>query len=189
MVVSVGQTVHTKCRKDYINPRVIERYKKRSANETDVLQSSANLRSSETVFVYKEYCLFCGCGDSSGGRQDARRLILVRSIDMQKMILKACQEYEGPWVDIVRDRVLFVHDLHAADAVYHNLCSTNFRTGKQIPQIFQSSDGKPFKKIKRSESVGRPKQGMARQAFLKVAEYFQENDDEQKTISDLIDIN
>ena len=106
---------------------------------------------------------------------------------MQQKILKACQEQEGGWVDLVRDRVFFVHDLHAADAVYHNLCSTNFRTGKQIPQIFQTSDRKPFKRAKRSESAGRPKELTARQAFLKVAEYFEENDDEQKTIADLVE--
>ena len=33
----------------------------------------------------------------------------------------------------VQARILHVHDLHAADAVYHKACSVNFRTMKQIP--------------------------------------------------------
>jgi len=28
------------------------------------------------------------------------------------------------------------HSVHAFDAVYHQLCSINFRRGKTIPQIF-----------------------------------------------------
>lgn len=187
MSVSVGQIVHVKCRKYYTNPNVIEKEKRKSDHEKDCHQGSGSLRSSAPGFVYKEHCFFCGCGDSSGGRQDVRRLIPVRSMDMQKKILQACEKYEGSWVDVVRDRVLFVNDLHAADAVYHNLCSTNFRTGKQIPKIFHMSERKPLKRFKKSESAGRPKQLTAHEAFLKVAEYFQQNDDEQKTIGDLIE--
>ena len=67
--VSVDQRVHIKCRKDYTNPRVIQRDKKRSTNEEDRYESSISLRSSEPAFVYNKHCLFCGCGDSSDGRQ------------------------------------------------------------------------------------------------------------------------
>ena len=125
-----------KCRKYYTNSNVIEKEKRKSDHEKDCHQGSGSLRSSAPGFVYKEHCFFCGCGGSSSGRQDVKRLIPVRSMDMQKKILQACEKYEGSWVDVVRDRVLFDNDLHAADAVYHNLCSTNFRTGKQIPKYF-----------------------------------------------------
>ena len=37
------------------------------------------------------------------------------------------------WANDVQARILHVHDLHAADAVYHKPCSVNFRTMKQIP--------------------------------------------------------
>ena len=37
-----------------------------------------------------------------------------------------------------------MQDCFACDVVYHNVCSTNFRTGKQIPSIF--ADDEPAKK-------------------------------------------
>ena len=36
----------------------------------------------------------------------------------------------GP-ADTVQERILHVHDLHAADAVYHRVCSVNVHTMKQ----------------------------------------------------------
>lgn len=186
--VVVGQTVHVECRKIYTNPRVIELDKKRSADVAQLSTSSTmNLRSSDQCFVFKEHCLFCGYGDSSQGRQDTRNLIPVRTIDFSKKILDACEQYEGAWVDDVKRRVLSVHDLHAADAVYHNLCSTNFRTGKKVPKIFQSSSDQKSKRAKTSDRSGRPKQLSSQEAFLKVVEYLEKNDDEQRTIRDLVD--
>ncbi len=38
----------------------------------------------------------------------------------------------------------FAQDLHASDAVYRQVCSSNFRTGKQIPGQYRSAiDAKP----------------------------------------------
>ena len=36
----------------------------------------------------------------------------------------------GP-ADVVQARILHVHDLHAADAAYHRVCSVNVHTMKQ----------------------------------------------------------
>jgi hypothetical protein len=57
-------------------------------------------------------------------------------MDYQEKVLKACDEFDSEWAAIVRGRVTFACDLPAADMVYHELCSTNFRTGKKVPRIF-----------------------------------------------------
>ena len=80
----------------------------------------------------------------------------------------------------------FVQDLPAADAVYHSMCSINFRTGKQKPQIFQKSTKPRASKCKKIAGSGRPRDSKKYEAFQAVAEYIEMNDDEQVTVSDLI---
>ena len=46
--------------------------------------------------------------------------------------------------------ILHVHDLHAADAVYHRICSANFRTMNQIPAIHEHIHSS-LKKVRRSD--------------------------------------
>ena len=57
----------------------------------------------------------------------------VRTVETRNKILGVCQERGDEWANDVQARILHVHDLHAADAVYHKACSVNFRTMKQIP--------------------------------------------------------
>ena len=64
---------------------------------------------------------------------------------------------------------MYVHDLHAADAVYHQNCSVNFHTNKQMPMA----------QLTITEDVKRPKFGWPRDnertiAFLEVARYLDE---------------
>ena len=58
-------------------------------------------------------------------------------------------------------------------------CSTNFRTGKQVPLSRQTNGSKRQKK-------GRPTDKSRQEAFLEVAKYLKENDDEQKTVNNLM---
>lgn len=107
----------------------------------------------------------------------------VTTISMKDSVLAACSDREDAWADTVRARILHVHDLPAADAMYHQTCSVNFRTGKQIPTLFLT--GERHRKKKR---VGLPQDEDKTEASLKVARFLQENDDEQITVNDLIDI-
>ena len=54
---------------------------------------------------------------------------------MKDTTLAVCREGGDTWADTAQARLLNVHDLHAADAVYHTVCSVNFRTKKQIPAV------------------------------------------------------
>ena len=85
-------------------------------------------------------------------------------------------------MDTVRDRVTFTHGPPAADAVYCQLCNVNFRTGKQIPQMFLAKDVQ----CKIQKYNGRHKDLVRTEAFLKTVKYLEENDDEQISVGDLI---
>jgi hypothetical protein len=43
-------------------------------------------------------------------------------------IISVCKMRDDEWALDVRGRLEFVQDLHAADALYHQQCSVNFRT-------------------------------------------------------------
>ena len=109
--------------------------------------------------------------------------VKVKTIEFKDIIMVTCSERNDDWADTVKARILHVHDLHAADAVNHQTCSVNFRTKKQMPTAkFTNTDGS--KKAK----LGRPRSDERTMAFDNVARYSEENDDEQITINDLIDI-
>lgn len=92
-----------------------------------------------------------------------------------------CQERGDEWANIVQARILHVHDLHAADAVYHKACSVNFCTMKQIPAIHERENSS-LKKAR----LGRPPEKERTEAFLEVAKFLEENEDQQITIHDPI---
>ena len=62
--------------------------------------------------------------------------------------------------------------------MYHITCHGNFHTKKHIPAVHESNS-------KRAKP-GRPQDKERTDAFLKVASFLEENDDEQITIQDLI---
>ena len=73
-------------------------------------------------------------------------------------------------------------DLCGADATYHQACSVNFRTGKQIPHKYVANSTP--NKTKRLPK-GRPEDVAKNTAFLKVAHFVEENDEEKITVNDL----
>lgn len=103
----------------------------------------------------------------------------MRTLDFQEKILQICKHRDDDWSKKVYHRIISVHDLHAADAVYHHQCSVNFRTGKQIPVSKDLKTG--TEKSKR----GRPQDTEKTSAFQKVIRYVEENDNEQLTVNDL----
>ena len=101
---------------------------------------------------------------------------------MKTSIMAKCKERNDTWGNQVNSRLAMVHDLHAADAIYHKQCSSNFRTQKQIPKSYETIE-QASKKIK----TGRPVIDDVQKAYDEVVQYLIDNDDEQITVQDLVD--
>ena len=176
-----GQLIHQECRRKYCKQdqiakdlRLKDLHGKAASSPKQVLMSA------ERPFNFSTDCFFCGQPAVSGRKRKALDVFTVRTVKMKDTVLTLCRERGDAWA--IQARLLHVHDLHAADAVYHKVCSGNFRTMKQKPAVFEHARADPAKKPK----VGRPQEKERIDAFLEFARFFEENDDEQITIHDLI---
>ena len=181
--VKSGDIIHTKCRRLYTNKIQIAMYlKKAQFGAAETVNLPHNLRSAEPSFNFKEHCLFCGVSAKYDGKKKGFGVIPVRTMDFHNSITAICEQRKDEWAAKVQARLLSVHDLHAADSVYHHECSTNFRTGKQTPSIFASEDDMPSKR-----RCGRPQDVARNDAFLEIIKFLEQNDEEQTTVLDLMD--
>ena len=110
---------------------------------------------------------------SSRNKKRLDETFRVTTIETKDTILRICSERKDEWSETVRARLLNVHDLPAADAVYHQTCSVNVRTRKQLPKVHETDEQPPVERSK----VGRPPDEEERDAFVKVAKFLEENDD------------
>ncbi len=164
--------MHPECRRNYCNPQQIARAVKLGVQQTDTERRT--LRSTEMQFNFSTDCFFCG-NPAIFGRKRNCDVVLVETVEVRDTILAVCHERGDTWADNVRARILHVHDLHAADAVYHQVCSVNFRTKKQTPAVHDHNMSTP----KRAKpKPGRPPDKKRTDAFLEVASFLEENDDE-----------
>ena len=86
---------------------------------------SRSLRSQESSFRFSAHCLSCSqyvkCSDKKTGSG------VSLQPDFQATVQYACmKQASNCWVRKVCSRIEFAQDLHAADAVYHQVCSINF---------------------------------------------------------------
>ena len=70
------------------------------------------------------------------GKKRGNDVYSVKTFDFQKIIEKNCEERNDSWNREVKGRLGMINDLHAADGVYHQTCSVNFRTRKKHPYTF-----------------------------------------------------
>ena len=176
-----GQRVHTECRRIFTHPQTIAKAQEKSVQQDQ--PSPSVLRSETLTFRFDKHCLFCGePATYNEKKRDGMDVFPVRTAAFQNSVLQSCAERKDEWSTLVAGRIEFAQDLIAADAVYHQSCSVNYRTGKQIPHQHSSGPGNVAKKQK----LGRPKEAERYDAFLLVTKYLEENDDEQITITDLI---
>ena len=178
-----GQQVHQYCRKIHCNPNKIAQAKRLSIEGPNTSICRSVLRSTEKSFDFNGDCFLCGTPVDGGEQRKKVDVFKVTTIEMKDTILAICSERRDAWSDTVQARIMHIHDLPAADAMYHQTCSVNFRTGKQIPKVFVTEE--PAHKKKR---LGRPQDEEKMDAFLRVAKFLQDNDDEQITVNDLIDL-
>ncbi len=184
-----GQKVHVECRRTYCNPHKIAQAKKDTVSPEKVGEK-CQLRSGDTSFCFATDCFYCATPVNADNlKKKGVDFFPVTAVETKGKVLEICSERNDAWAANVKTRILSVHDLPAADAVYHQPCSVNFRTGKNIPKKFlmpilrNDTDQPARKKIK----SGRPTDKGKFDAFLQVAEHLAQNDDEQVTVNDLIE--
>ena len=175
-ICSSGQKVHKGCRQRYIMPRLVDAAaKKRTERERS---ESPSLRSKKPTFDFQKNCLFC----TLSATKNEKDLISCQTLEVKESLIKKCDERGDQWAEEVRGRLSSIHDLHAADALYHRQCASNFRTNKNVPAKYTAGE-QASKKVK----VGRPQEKDVQEAFTAVVDYLLENDDEQITVQDLVD--
>ena len=93
-----------------------------------------DLRSATPTFQFRENCIFCGNYAKLSDKKRGIDVFSVRTLNFSKNIMSICKERNDDWSQKVMARLnIAPADLHAADAIYHQRCSVNFRTGKLIP--------------------------------------------------------
>ena len=179
---SPGQQVHKACRRDYCKPDNIAKVLRQQQELPSA--HSCKRRSEEQSFDFQSDCLYCGQAIKCDSKRKSSNVSKVLTIEFKDNLLSKCDKRHDNWAEIVRARVLNVHDLPAADAQYHRECSVNFNTNKQVPKGHKVTAVPAAKK----QRCGRPKDQDRSKAFLETMEYFIRNDEEQLTVSDLINI-
>ncbi len=180
LIVMPRDKVHTECRRNYCKPANITRD---LASQQEPSKTKRDLRSEQTRFSFRDHCLFCGhAANIQKMRLTECDVFMVRTGDFQERIFQVCNERNDNWSETILGRIASVNDLHAADAVYHQQCSSNFRTGKNIPIKLEADAGNQHEKIK----PGRPETDVRTAAFFQVMQFLEENDEEQMTLNDLI---
>ncbi|XP_053388038.1 uncharacterized protein LOC123543383 [Mercenaria mercenaria] len=189
LVVSPGQQVHKDCRRIYCHPN---QNRLNSSSKENLYTSPSTRQSLELSFDFQTKCFFCGTNATheQHKRKRGRDVHPVLTLEFQKSIKDVCLERNDDWGDIVLGRLECVCDLPAAEARYHQSCSSNFRSGYKIPKCFQSpvtDDGAAYETDQCSKTKkGRPACVCADNAFKTVLEEFEETEIGFITISDLV---
>ena len=174
-----GDKVHVDCRREYIKVQNITR---ETAPSQPKIVKKHELRSQQ-AFDFRNHCLYCGrSAKFEKGKKRGIDVHNVKSNNFQESLIQDCSNRKDEWSETVLGRLASINDLHAADAIYHQQCSSNFRTGRNIPKSTDSvveQETKPFK-------IGRPTSHDRSEAFLKVLKYLEEINDEPVTINDLV---
>ena len=180
ITVTVGTVVHKSCRLNYCNKKDIKRH-----NQSKLDSTTSSVKRSARLcigpFDSKTDCFYCGKKVvTSKNNPDYEDYNCVRTYNFADKIKAQCKMRNDEWASTIQGRIeYFSGDLHAADCLYHHSCDVNFRTGREVP--FRHRDS-PSNKRNR---VGRPKDTDQEQAFISMCHYFEENDEEQLTISSL----
>ena len=173
LALQSGQEVHTKCRKNYCAPHNI----KSASKENSEISEAAITRKKSSSFIYKSHCIFCGKGDKYCGKKLLHKLLNVKTTEFSQSVRKICNERNDEWAGKVRGRMEYIN-------VYHNICSVNFRTNKNMPQIFfDEIDATP----KMSRKRGRPIDEQQADAYEQLVTYISLNKDQQYTINSLLE--
>ena len=153
-----GNYVHFHCRQQYTHTFYIS--SRTAGMHTPVVSPRKRRPSAAAKCDKKDFlCLLCNEKTTDlrkGTPNSAHKLIPVWTLECKNTLLRFCKErgQTDKWSRDVKGKIEYMQDLYAHDAVYHNICYSNFRKGQQIPQMF--STGEPASK-KVCPGLGRPK--------------------------------
>ena len=177
----VGQIVHVDCRRDYVNRKRIES-SKRESNDVEHGASKKRMLRSGEQFSFDAHCVFCGNGAmwKRTTKESAGSLVPVRTIHaFRDSVLKACTVRNDHLAQTVSARLEFAEHCVAVEAVYHQACSTNFRTERNLPLAFCGN-----LVVANQRSSGRPANAEQAIAFHKTIETVKQEQD-QMTLGEL----
>lgn len=182
-IASVENKVHVSCRRRYTDTKTIKQTLNKQKPKCEIRIGQKSLRSSEGRFIAQTDCLFCGNSvDFSGKRNSISEQVTVQTTEFAETIKQCCETGCDEWSLVVKGRIEYsLSDLHAADCVYYRICSTNFRTGKNIPQEYAC-----IQQTTKKQKLGRPIIEVQQDAFLQTCTYLEANDEEQLLLTDLV---
>ena len=93
-------------------------------------------------FPITVHCLFCGTPVNVADKKRGKSGSAVQTMVFQNSIKRLCDDRDDEWGREVKGRINTVNDLHAADTIYHQTCSVNFRTKRHIPAPFSPPSAK-----------------------------------------------
>ena len=169
--------MHSECRKRYCHPNQ-KRTEKEQLTET-VIRSPKTRKSCDNKFDYKNSCLFCGTAAKVNHRKRGTDVYFIRTLPILLSIKDVCKSRNDEWGNEVLGRIEYAQDLPAVEARYHQTCSSNFRSGYKIPS--------KYAQVPNESKRGRPVNARSEETFAEVVRYFEDNQNEQITVSDLVE--
>ena len=162
--------MHTLCRKEYIHVWYISN----EANKEHV-PTPSRTRSSTPTFEFKTKCFLCGCGVTAREKNFKQSSeVLSKNIEIDDSIKEASRNRSyDDWSLTVLGHLEGISDLHAADAIYHHACYSNFKTNKNLPQKYQQV-------LEAGSKRGRPKNVVLENIYEEICNYMkglEENDE------------
>ncbi|CAB4003701.1 Hypothetical predicted protein, partial [Paramuricea clavata] len=183
IIVAPKTRVHKSCRANYINQNYIDSHKKTNQLECTPSVVKRSARVSVGPYDSSTDCLYCGnkiVKFEFGVKNDDYGC--VKTDCFADTILSICKTRADEWAFTIQGRVQYYGgDLHAADCLYHRSCDINFRTLRDIPKQHRVGPSEN----KRSRKLGRPSDTDQEEAFFRMCAFFEDNDEEQLSITDL----
>ena len=136
-----GTKVHQRCRLNLVRCN-------KPCKAEENLETPVGRRSTTPKFSLPDNCIFCGQTAKYDGRKKGFEVLPVKTREFQESIAKICRERCDDWSLVVLGRLEYAQDLNATQAVYHQSCSVNFRTGKQLPKQYVDLVSYGAKRIK-----------------------------------------
>ena len=145
---------HYECQKEYTNERLFQQQKRRNDAAVADVVSSKSLRSSVSLFEWKEHCFFCGQSAIFDDRHPERSdTWCVRTVEMREKVLAKCRDRNDQWALQVSGRLETCIDLAAADAIYHRHCFRSFYAGRSADAVGKTGKSTDEEKLRAFEKV------------------------------------